>query len=84
MCYPVEGRAEMRQVVRALLSERALFVTTYRREKCEGVTLVPRAQSPRVRSGLVAHVVSWSGRYDRVIAQRVERPRRTMAAQGRR
>src|SRR5262245_1674922 len=42
MCYPVDGREELRRVVRALLNERALFVTTYRKGEWFGVTLIPK------------------------------------------
>ena len=64
MCYPVDSRAELRSVLRALLNDRALFVNIFRGEKWEGVTLVRRGQPPVLKRGQVAHVISWSGRYD--------------------
>lgn len=67
MCYPADSRAELRSILRALSSDRALFVNIFRGEKWEGVTLVPRGQRPALKRGQVAHVVCWSGRYDEVV-----------------
>jgi hypothetical protein len=55
-------------VVRGLMKDRVLFVTTYRGDQWRGVTLVPRGMVPEVHRGEVARVVSWSGRFDSTVA----------------
>lgn len=65
--YSVDSRKELAFVVRQLLSERALFVVRYRDGEWTGTTLVTRGTSPKLVRGEVAHVVSWTGRFDRTI-----------------
>jgi len=67
MCYAVESRRELVSIVRQLVSERALFVVTYRRRKWTETTIVPRTSSLDLAHGETAHVVSWSGRFDRIV-----------------
>jgi hypothetical protein len=62
--YPVESRAEMSSIVKGLVSERILFVATYRDDEWRGTTLVRRGAAFQVRRGERAYVLSWSGRYD--------------------
>ena len=66
MSYSVDSRAEMALVVRQLLSDKALFVTTHRGSKWTGTTLIRRGESPKLRRGETARVISWSGRFDNV------------------
>jgi hypothetical protein len=68
MFYGLDGRTEMLSIVRGLLSERTLFVTVYRGNEWRGTTLARRGAQPRLRRGETAYIVSWSGRYDRVVA----------------
>jgi len=66
--YGVESRAEMLSIIRALLTERIVFVVTYRGNEWRGTTLMARRDAPpRPRRGETVNVVSWSGRSDRVI-----------------
>ena len=69
MCYCVDTDEEMLSVVEELLSERAVFVTTWRGEKWTGTTLVRPEQAPLIEPGEVARVVSWTGARDRVVAE---------------
>ena len=62
--YSADDQRELVSVVRRLLSERLLLVITYRDEAWTGTTLIERGATPRVRRGEVAHVFSWSGRFD--------------------
>ena len=71
MCYSVDNEAELTGVVRQLLKENALFVVVMRGDEWAGTTLVRRGEPsdlPQLEPNQVAHVVSWSGRYDRTIA----------------
>ena len=67
MCYSVDSRGELASIVRQILTERALFVASYRDDAWTGTTLVRRGAVPKLRRGEVAHVVSWTGRYDETI-----------------
>src|SRR5688572_14035831 len=62
--YSVDDQRELVFVVRRLLSERALFALTYEDDVWTGTTLVARGARPTIRRGEVAHVLSWSGRFD--------------------
>ena len=64
MCYSVDSRAEMVSIVRQLLSDKALFVTTHRGNEWTGTTLLRRGSSPKLRRGETARIISWSGRFD--------------------
>ena len=70
MCYYVDDEAEMLDVVRQLLEETALFVVIMRGDKWAGTTLIRQGEPgdlPQLEPNQVAHVVSWSGKYDRII-----------------
>jgi len=67
MSYPVDSRREMTSIVRHLVAERALFLVTYRGDAWSGTTLVRRNVVPTLRRGEVAHIVSWSGRFDKTL-----------------
>jgi hypothetical protein len=58
MCYSVDSRTEMAFVVRQLLSDKALFVTTHRGTGWTGTTLLRRGSSPRLRRGETARMIS--------------------------
>jgi hypothetical protein len=66
----------MASIVRQLLSEKALFVTTYRGNEWTGTTLLRRGTSPTVRRGETAQVISWSGRFDASLDGAPSRTRR--------
>ena len=80
LLYSVDSRKELAFVVRQLLSERALFVVRYRDGEWTETTLVARGTSPKVVRGEVAHVVSWTGRFDRTIELGSEGSTRSRAA----
>jgi hypothetical protein len=70
MCYPVNDEAEMLSVIQQLLAETALFAVVMCGDEWTGTTLIRRGESgelPRLGPNQVAHVVSWSGKYDRII-----------------
>jgi hypothetical protein len=70
MCYSVDDETEMLDVVRQLLAETALFLVVMRDDKWAGTVLIRRGKPgdlPRLEPNQVAHVVSWSGTYDRTI-----------------
>src|SRR6185436_5843846 len=58
MCYSVDSREELVSIVRQLLSERAMFVVSYRDGAWRGTTLLRRGTVHKVRRGELAHVVS--------------------------
>ena len=68
--YPVKSRQELVSVVRHLLSDRALFVVTYKDTVWTETALTTRGVRPTLRRGEVAYVLSWSGRFD----ERLEGP----------
>lgn len=67
MCYGVDSRAEMTSAVRQLLSDKSVFVTTYRRNEWTGTTLLRPGTSPRLRQGETGRMISWSGRFDALL-----------------
>jgi hypothetical protein len=70
MCYSTDDESEMLEVVRQLLADTALFVAVTCGDTWAGTTLVRRGESrdlPQLKPNQAAHVVSWSGKYDRVI-----------------
>jgi hypothetical protein len=79
MCYSVDNRAELVSIVRQLLSERALFMVSYRDAAWSGTTLIRRGIVPKPKRGEVAHVVSWTGRYDETISLPTTDGTRSMA-----
>jgi hypothetical protein len=67
MWYPLDDEHEMLDVVAKLLSEEALFVTMWRDGEWAGTTLLRPGDEPPLERGEEAHVVSWTGAYDRVV-----------------
>ena len=70
MCYSVDSEAEMLSVIQQLLAETALFAVIMRGDEWAGTTLIRRGvpgDVPELGPNEVAHVVSWSGRYDQTI-----------------
>lgn len=70
MCYSVDSETEMLSVIQELLTEIALFAVVMRGDEWVGTTLVRRGMAgdvPQLGPNEVAHVVSWSGRYDQTI-----------------
>jgi hypothetical protein len=70
MCYSVEDEIELIDVVRQLLTDKASFVGVMRGEEWAGTTLIREGMPgdiPQLERGEVAQVVSWSGKYDRMI-----------------
>jgi len=70
MCYSVENEREMLSVIQQLLAETAFFAVVMRGDEWAGTTLIRRGvpgDVPQLGSNEVAHVVSWSGRYDQTI-----------------
>jgi hypothetical protein len=60
----------MLSVIQQLLAETALFAVVMRAEQWIGTTLVRQGEPsdlPQLGPNQVAHVVSWSGKYDRMI-----------------
>lgn len=70
MCYSVDDETELIDVIRQLLTDKASFVVVMRGEEWAGTTLVRQGMPgdiPELERGEVAQVVSWSGKYDRII-----------------
>jgi len=68
MCYSVRDETEMLNVIQQLLAETALFAVVMRGDEWAGTTLIRRGEDvPRLGRNEVAHVVSWSGKYDQTI-----------------
>jgi hypothetical protein len=67
MCYCVENETEMLAVIRRLQKETALFVVTMCGDEWVETTLIERSGQPQLDPNQIAHVVSWSGKYDRTI-----------------
>jgi hypothetical protein len=73
MCYSVDDEAEMVTVVRQLVEEKVLFVVVMSGDEWAGTTLARRGEPsdlPQLEPNQVAHVVSWSGKYDQTITAR--------------
>ncbi len=67
MCYSVNDETEMLDVIRQLLAETVFFVVVMRGEGWSGTSLIRQGESadlPQLEPDQVAHVVSWSGKYD--------------------
>jgi hypothetical protein len=70
MSYGVDDEDEMLSIVKELLAEQAAFVVIMSGSEWTETTLLRPGQEPRVESGQVAHVVSWSGVHDKTISAR--------------
>ena len=71
MCYSVENETELLAVVRQLQEETALFVVTMCGDKWVKTTLIERNGQPQLEQNQAAHVVSWSGKFDRIIKENI-------------
>jgi len=70
MCYSVDDETEMLSVIQQLLAETALFAVVMRGDEWAGTTLIRRGEPrdvPQLGPNEVAHVVSWSGKYDQTL-----------------
>jgi hypothetical protein len=63
-CYGIDTDDELIRIVRALLSETALFVVVRDGDAWMSTTLVHAGAEPDVESGQQATVISWTGRWD--------------------
>ena len=63
-CYGIDTDEELIRIVRALLSESALFVIVRNGDAWMSTTLVHAGAEPEVEKGHQATVISWSGRWD--------------------
>jgi hypothetical protein len=71
MCYSVDDESEMVYVIRELVAERVFFVVVMRGDEWAGTSLIRREEPgdlPQLEPDQVAHIVSWSGKYDRTIS----------------
>jgi|SRR5579864_1945980 len=69
MSYSVNDVTEMLDVIEQLLSETALFAVVMRGNEWTGTTLIRQGKPedlPQLGPNEVAHIVSWSGRYDQI------------------
>jgi hypothetical protein len=70
MCFPVDDETELVDVIRLLLTDKVSLVVVMRGEEWAGTTLIRQGMPgdiPKLERGEVAQVVSWSGKYDRII-----------------
>lgn len=78
--YSVDGVGELKKVVKAILSEKALFAVSERNGAWTGTTLMPPSTLPEIEPGETCRLYSWSGSSDLDISrpgkQRARRPRR--------
>jgi hypothetical protein len=63
-CYGIDSDEELIRIVRALLSETALFVVVRDGDAWMSTTLVHAGAEPEVEKGQQATVISWTGRWD--------------------
>jgi len=68
MSYAVDGEIELINITKQLLSEEASFVVILENETWTETTLVKSGQTPTLKPGQTARVVSWLGTYDRGVA----------------
>jgi|HubBroStandDraft_2_1064218.scaffolds.fasta_scaffold1193146_1 hypothetical protein len=70
MCYSVDDETELVDVIRQLLRDKVSLVVIMRGNEWAGTTLIRQGvpgDIPQLEPGEVAQVVSWSGKYDRII-----------------
>jgi hypothetical protein len=70
MCYSVSDETELLGVIQQLLAETAFFAAVMRGDEWTGTTLIRQGEPgdlPQLGPNQVAHVVSWYGKYDRII-----------------
>jgi hypothetical protein len=67
MSYAVDDEIELVNITKQLLSEEASFVVILENEKWIETTLIKSEQTPTLKPGQSARVVSWLGTYDREV-----------------
>jgi hypothetical protein len=75
MCFSVDDETELVDVIRQLLADKVSFVVVMRGEEWAGTTLIRQGMPgdiPQLEGDEVAQIVSWSGKYDRILG--VEKP----------
>ena len=68
MSYAVDDELELVDITKKLVSEEASFVVILDSEKWVQTTLVKSGQTPILKPGQTARIVSWHGTYDREVA----------------
>jgi|SRR5580704_11227868 hypothetical protein len=64
MSYAVDDEFELIDVTKQLVTEEASFVVILANEKWVETTLVQSGQTPALKPGQTARIVSWLGTYD--------------------
>lgn len=67
MCYSPDDENEMLSVIEQLLQDKALFVHITKDKEWSGTTLIRPKTEPILETGEMAQIVSWSGKFDRVV-----------------
>jgi hypothetical protein len=75
-CYCVETDREMHAIIEALLADRAFFVVVTDGDDWVETSLLRPGEEAVLGEGQVANVLSWSGRYDKVLTYTEKSPKR--------
>jgi hypothetical protein len=67
MCYAVDDEMEMLKIVRLLQVEEILFAVILQGDEWAGTTILKTGELPQLEPDQMAHLVSWSGKHDRVV-----------------
>jgi hypothetical protein len=68
MCYAVDDEMEMLKIVRLLQVEEILFAVILQGDEWAGTTILKTGELPQLEPDQMAHLVSWSGKHDRVVS----------------
>jgi len=68
MCYALDNEHEMARIVKQLVADEAVFVVVMDGEHWVETTLMSGGQTLSLKAGQAAHIVSWSGVQDRIVA----------------
>ena len=68
MCYALDNEHEMARIVKQLVADEAVFVVVMDGEHWVETTLMSGGQTLSLKAGQAAHIVSWSGALDRMVA----------------
>jgi hypothetical protein len=68
MCYAVDDEMEILKIVRLLQVEEILFAVILQGDEWAGTTILKRGELPQLEPDQRAHLVSWSGKHDRVVS----------------
>jgi hypothetical protein len=68
MAYSVDSEAEMIDIIRELLADRAVFTVLMQGDKWLETTLTIPGEELQLAPGQVARFISWSGTHDREVA----------------